>query len=215
MAFFLHLLMVVGLFVGLQQIESFNNSDDFKLSLTITICVTWFVGLITIYTVRKLTKNQIGRWMIFLGFTILTAFILYKILGSSQNSLINLVILLEPLCLCTLIGLLNVKLRSKKDHFNSLCAAVIYILLSACVVYLGCHILKDEEEWVEKYKNNMLLAHVGIVFGCVIFLITLNEGAKYNSRFSKMNKGEFLSCAFGIYLEILISVSLSLCIIFA
>lgn len=185
------------------------------MSLAIVMCVLWLGLVITIYTAKGLTKTSGNRWIVFGLFTILTTFMAFKLLGTDSYALINMTIVMEPLILCTLVGMASIKLRGKKDHFSSLCAAVCYILISGAFMAYGTWATKDMVYWGDNFKDTMIYLHVGIVLGCLMFLITLNQSAKYNSRFSAMSKGEHMSCAFGIYLEIVICVSLALCIIFA
>ena len=94
--------------------------------------------------------------------------------------------------------------------------STIFIAISAIVmVYLSINTNEELDEWNEEWRSYILILYGGICFGNLMFLISLGKDAKWNSRYRNMKDGEYVSCAIGIYVEILVCVALSLCIIFA
>lgn len=213
--FLLHLISVYGLFTCLLYIDKLNNSKGVELTLAVIISCTWLLGVIIIYWVKSLTKTSGSRWVVFSIFSLLTTFMALKILGTESYALLNLTIIMEPLLLCTIVGLASIKFKRRHRKYSSLCGAIFYTLLSGGLMYYGIQAMKEETSWVENYQQTIIYIHVGIVLGCLMFLLSLNSSAKWNSRFSEMENGEHVSCAIGIYMEIIICVSLALCIIFA
>lgn len=189
--------------------------EAIKFSLAVVMSCIWLLGIIIIYWVKSLTQSNCSRWSVFFIFTFLTTFLIFKVLGTGQYALLNITIIIEPLILCALVGLANIKLRKKRSKFNSLLGVIFYLIISVGFFVYGQKLTREKLHWKKTYQDMIIILHVGIVLGCLMFLLSLNSSAKWNSRYRLMSSGEHISCALGIYIEIIICVSLALCIIFS